>query len=160
MITFLTRGEEPPNWADLCRFSSESSTEETVSLAEEWLNELPQESPKQDSSAKGLQGANLAADKKAHIGGNTSLESPFSPLARSYGDEYHSKNGATKTGEELVPDQSPRVSPNMTVSSSCRRGLSDLGIRSRQDAMVDLQPLCKRPRQATGVHSVAPPDAL
>ena len=124
------RGEEPPNWADLCRFSSESSTEETVSLAEEWLNELPQESPKQDSSAKGLQGANSPADKKAHIGGPTSLESPFSPLARSYGDEYHGKNGAIKTGKELVLDQSPRESPNMTVSSSGQRGFSDLGTRS------------------------------
>ena len=90
-------------------------------MAEEWLNELPPESPKQDSSAKGLQGANLAADKKAHIGGKTSLESPFSPLARSYGDEYHSKNGAIKTGKELVLDQSPRGSPSNTVSPSGRR---------------------------------------
>ena len=76
--------------------------------------------------------------------GLTSLESPFSPLARSYREEYHGKNSAIKTGKELVPDQSPRVSPNMTVSLSGRLGLSDLGARSRQDATMDLQPLCKR----------------
>ena len=92
--------------------------------------------------------------------GLTSLESPFSPLARSYREEYHGKNSAIKTGKELVPDQSPRGSPSNTVSSPGRRPGSDLGTRSRQDAMVDLQPLCKRPRQATGDHSVAPPDAL
>ena len=138
------RGEEPHNWADLCRFSSESSTEETVSLAKEWLNELPPEPPKQDSSAKGFQGANLPADKKAHIGGPASLESPFSPLARSYGDEYHGKNGAITTGKELVPDRSPGESPSNTASSSGRRPGSDLGVRSRQDATFSLQPLCKR----------------
>ena len=129
-------------------------------MAKEWLNELPQESPKQDSSAKGFQGANLPADKKAHIGGPASLESLFSPLARSYREEYHGRTGASLTGEELAPDQSPRESPSMTVSSSGRRLFSDLGTRSRQDAMVNLQPLCERPRQATGENSVAPPDAL
>ena len=129
-------------------------------MAKEWLNELPPESPKQDSSAKRPQGANPPADKEANISGADLSCVSFSPLARSYREEYHGKNGAFKTRKELVPERSPRESPSNTVSSSGRRPGSDLGARSRQDAMVDLQPLCKRPRQATGVHSVAPPDAL
>ena len=145
-VPFMTRGKEPSNWADLCRFSSESSTEETVSLAKEWLGELPPESPKHDSSAKGDQGANLAADKEAHIGGRNSLASPFSPLARSFREEYHGKNGAGTTGKELVPDRGPRESPSNAVSPSGRRVFSDLGTRSRKDiyATFSLQPLCKR----------------
>ena len=85
-------------------------------MAKEWLNELPLESPKQDSSAKRFKGDNLPADKKAHIGGHNSLASPFSPLARSYREEYQGRTGAPLTGEELAPDQSPRVSPSMLMA--------------------------------------------
>ena len=34
----MKRGEEPPNWAELCRFSSEFSILEAVNLTEDWLS--------------------------------------------------------------------------------------------------------------------------
>ena len=36
-VPYMERGELPPNWADLCQHSYESSTDESVDLALEWL---------------------------------------------------------------------------------------------------------------------------
>ncbi|EJK73565.1 hypothetical protein THAOC_04801 [Thalassiosira oceanica] len=60
------RSEVPPNWADLCRYSAESFSEESIVLADEWLSTgktttsigSPRETPQlrrkdtDDSSAK------------------------------------------------------------------------------------------------------------
>jgi len=37
-VPCMERGEVPPNWADLCRLSAESATDESVDLALEWMS--------------------------------------------------------------------------------------------------------------------------
>jgi len=37
-VPFMEKGERPPNWEDLCRRNAESSTDESVDLAQEWLS--------------------------------------------------------------------------------------------------------------------------
>ncbi|EJK47458.1 hypothetical protein THAOC_33815, partial [Thalassiosira oceanica] len=37
-VPFMDRGETPPNWSELCQYSSESYVDESIQLAEEWLS--------------------------------------------------------------------------------------------------------------------------
>lgn len=37
-VPFMDRGEAPPNWSELCQYSTESYVDESVQLAEEWLS--------------------------------------------------------------------------------------------------------------------------
>jgi len=37
-VPYMEKGERPPNWDGLCRLNAESSTDESVDLALEWLS--------------------------------------------------------------------------------------------------------------------------
>ncbi|EJK61697.1 hypothetical protein THAOC_17767, partial [Thalassiosira oceanica] len=96
-VPFMDRGETPPNWSELCQYSTESYIDESIQLAEEWLSSqtvndsdvpktpghLDRESGAKGGSSTGCDGSTTPTswhENSDHAGAGSRL--PGSPLSR------------------------------------------------------------------------------
>lgn len=103
-VPFMEKGERPPNWVDLCRQNAESSTDESVDLALEWLSGMTDVDGKDSNVGEASQamGSKLTDpfavvfDQAQHAGGNKPQETE--------NNSDVSRNLITASeGEELSP---------------------------------------------------------
>lgn len=108
-VPFMERGEEPPNWADLCQYSSESFREEAVSLADEWLSTSKTETI--DQGTCGTRPPNDVVRSSAKKGAQPPPFSPVVPQAVMSPSEPHRAAEGGSSAYSWRPHEEEAKSP-------------------------------------------------